>query len=135
MLLFVLSMAQVILSANALTFLVFWEMMSLSSVVLVAADPSKHRAQRAALIYLGATRVATAFLTGGFLWLHFLTGSWMFAQWNLANVSMWPVLLVFLGLSIKAGSFPFHVWLPYAQPEAPAPVSALMSGVMATIFE
>jgi hydrogenase-4 component B len=133
LLLFVLAMAQVMLAANALTFLVFWEMMSLSSVVLVAADPSKHRAQRAALIYLGATRVATAFITGGFLWLHFLTGSWMFHEWILTSVPIWPILLVFLGLSIKAGSFPFHIWLPYAHPEAPAPVSALMSGVMVKV--
>lgn len=133
LLLFVLAMGQVMLAANALTFLVFWEVMSLSSVVLVASDPSKHRAQRAALIYLGATRVATAFITGGFLWLHFLTGSWAFHDWILTSVPVWPVLLVFIGFAIKAGSFPFHIWLPYAHPEAPAPVSALMSGVMVKV--
>ena len=132
-LLFVLAMGQVVLAANALTFLVFWEMMSLSSVALVASDPTKHRSQRAAFIYLGATRVATAFITGGFVWLHYMTNSWDFASWSLTGMPMLPVLIVFIGLSIKAGMFPFHIWLPYAHPEAPSPVSALMSGFMVKV--
>jgi formate hydrogenlyase subunit 3/multisubunit Na+/H+ antiporter MnhD subunit len=131
--LFVIGMGQVILAANALTFLVFWEIMSLSSVALVASDPVKHRSQRAALIYLGATRVATAFLTGGFLWLHYLTNSWNFSDWTLTAIPMVPVLIIFIGFAIKAGCFPFHIWLPYAHPEAPSPVSALMSGVMVKV--
>jgi hydrogenase-4 component B len=131
--LFVLGMGQVILAANALTFLVFWEVMSLSSVALVASDPIKHRAQRSALIYLGATRVATAFLTGGFVWLHYLTNSWSFSDWTLTSIPMVPVLIIFIGFAIKAGCFPFHIWLPYAHPEAPSPVSALMSGVMVKV--
>ncbi len=132
--LFMLSMAEVVLSANAVTFLVFWEVMSLSSVELVASDQANKRAAQAALIYLGATRVATAFLAGGFLWLHALTGSWNFSDWQLAGANcLWACGLIFLGLSIKAGVWPFHLWLPYAHPAAPTPVSALMSGVMIKI--
>jgi hydrogenase-4 component B len=133
LLLFVSAMGQVLLAANAITFLVFWEVMSLSSVALVAMGSSPPRAQRAALIYLGATRIATAFIMGGFIWIHFLTGSWSFRDWVLTTVNVWPVLLVFIGLAIKAGLFPFHIWLPYANPEAPTPVSALMSGVMVKV--
>jgi len=129
--LFLLSMAEVVLSGNVLTFLVFWELMSLSSAVLVASDHSNTRVQRAALIYLGATRIATAFLAAGFLWLHSLFHSWTFADWHLADKPcFWPALLILIGLSIKAGVWPFYIWLPYAHPAAPAPVSALMSGVM-----
>ena len=45
----------------------------------------------------------------------------------------YPTLLFFfvlLGFLSKAGAVPMHVWLPYAHPAAPSPVSALMSGVM-----
>src|SRR4029450_13788507 len=123
--LFMLGMADVVLSANAVTFLVFWEVMSLSSVALVASDQANNRAPRSALVYLGATRVATALLAGGFLWLHALTGSWNFSDWQLSGVThFWAYLLIFLGLSIKAGIWPFHLWLPYAHPVAPTPVSA-----------
>ena len=38
--------------------------------------------------------------------------------------------LIFIGLATKAGCWPFHLWLPIAHPAAPAPVSAVMSGVM-----
>jgi hydrogenase-4 component B len=129
--LFVLGMGATVLAANALTFIVYWEMMSLSSAVLVALDSKNTKTARAALIYLGATRIATALLASGFIWAHKLTGSWAFASWHLNSTALiGPALLVLLGLAIKAGLWPFHVWLPYAHPSAPAPVSALMSGVM-----
>ncbi|MBI4532517.1 MAG: hypothetical protein HY711_01110 [Candidatus Melainabacteria bacterium] len=128
---FMISMAQVVLSANALTFLVFWELMSLSSAALVACDPSNKQAPRAALIYLGATRIATSALAGAFLWLYSLTASWDFSAWTMSTPAFaGPACLVFFGLAIKAGVWPFHLWLPYAHPAAPSPVSALMSGVM-----
>lgn len=126
---FVFSMLHVVLAANALTFLLFWELMSLSSATLVAAELASRKAQHAALIYLGATRIATALLAGGFLWLYFDSSSWDFSSWHLNN-SFYPALLVALGLCIKAGIWPFHIWLPYAHPAAPSPVSSLMSGVM-----
>lgn len=128
---FVISMALVVLAANAMTFLIFWETMSLSSAALVAADHNNAGARKSALIYLGATRIATALLAGGFLLAHALSGSWSFADWRLgAATSVVPSVLILAGLSIKAGAWPFHIWLPYAHPEAPTPVSALMSGVM-----
>jgi hydrogenase-4 component B len=132
--LFMISMAGVILSANAITFLVFWEIMALSSVALVATEHVRHRAQKAAFIYLGATRVSTAFLVGAFLWLHYVFQSWNFADWDFSSGrALGPAFLLFIGLAIKAGIWPFHLWLPYAHPEAPAPVSALMSAVMVKI--
>ncbi len=132
--LFVLSMCEVVLAANALTFLVFCELMSLSSAVLVASDLANKSAHRSAFIYLGATRFASALLFVGFLWFHAIFGSWDFSVWHLdsADVVM-PTLLVLIGLCIKAGIWPFHLWLPYAHPAAPTPVSALMSGVMIKI--
>ncbi|HEY3418107.1 MAG TPA: proton-conducting transporter membrane subunit, partial [Armatimonadota bacterium] len=56
---------------------------------------------------------------------------WEFSDWHLSGITaLGPVLLLFIGLATKAGSWPFHLWLPIAHPAAPAPVSALMSGVM-----
>jgi hydrogenase-4 component B len=132
--LFVSTMGGVILSANALTFLVCWELMSLSSVALVASDHARLKARRAAMIYLGATRIASAFILGSFLWMHYIFNSWNFIDWKLGTFeSLFPAILLFIGLAIKAGIFPFHLWLPYAHTEAPATVSALMSGVMVKV--
>lgn len=125
------SMVGVVLSANALMFLVAWEVMALSSFLLVIADHEKRDTRRAAFIYLGATRTGTAFLMAGFIWAHHLTGSWIFSEWGLHGAAaLGPALLIFIGLATKAGSWPFHLWLPIAHPAAPAPVSAIMSGVM-----
>lgn len=129
--LLMISMSLVVLSANAIAFLVAWELMALSSFALVASDHEQHSVQRAALVYLGATRTGTAFLMAGFLWAHHLTGSWSFAAWHLhGSDALGPALMIFIGLAVKAGSWPFHLWLPVAHPAAPAPVSAVMSGVM-----
>jgi formate hydrogenlyase subunit 3/multisubunit Na+/H+ antiporter MnhD subunit len=131
---FVLSMCAVILSADAITFLVFWELMSITSCVLVATDHHQHSVQKSALIYLGATRIATALLSAGFLWMHAISGSWCFESWhfNAAN-SYGAAVLILIGFCIKSGIWPFHIWLPYAYPAAPAPVSVLMSGAMINI--
>ncbi|MCC7526942.1 MAG: hypothetical protein IT342_00385 [Candidatus Melainabacteria bacterium] len=129
--LFALSMYGVVLSADAITFIVMWEIMSLSSAALVASDHSHHLVQKSALIYLGATRIASGLLCGGFLWMHSLCGSWTFSDWNFASAqAIFPALLIILGFCIKAGVWPFHIWLPYAHPAAPATVSAIMSGFM-----
>lgn len=129
--LLMISMVGVVLSANALVFLVTWEVMALSSFFLVISDHEQRDIRRAAFVYLGATRTGTAFLMAGFLWAHHLTGSWIFAEWGLSGTeALGPALLIFIGLATKAGSWPFHLWLPIAHPAAPAPVSALMSGVM-----
>lgn len=126
-----ISMVGVILAANAITFLVAWELMALSSFLLVASDHGQQQIRRAALVYLGATRAGTALLMAGFLWAYHLTGSWTFADWHLSGmVAFAPALLILIGLLTKAGSWPFHLWLPIAHPAAPAPVSAVMSGVM-----
>ena len=129
-----LSMALVVLAANVQTFLVAWEGMSLSSFLLVATDHRRRSTRSAALIYLGATRVGTAFLAGGFLWAHSFTHTWVFSEWGLRGaLALGPGLLILLGLGVKAGMWPFHLWLPIAHPAAPSPVSALMSGVMVKV--
>jgi hydrogenase-4 component B len=125
------SMCLVVMAANAVVFLVAWEAMALTSFALVASDHERRSVRQAALVYLCATRVGTGFLMAGFLWLHQITGSWVFSQWSVSGAqALGPCLLILVGLATKAGCWPFHLWLPVAHPAAPAPVSALMSGVM-----
>lgn len=129
--LLMISMALVVLASNAQTFLIAWELMSLSSFALVATDHREKANRDAAMVYLGATRIGTALIAGGFLWAHALNGSWMFEEWHLQGIqALGPGLLILLGLGVKAGMWPFHVWLPLAHSAAPSPVSSLMSGVM-----
>lgn len=131
---FVGSMAEIFLAADAITFIIFWELMALSSVGLVLTDHASHKARKAAVIYLGATRISSTLIFGGFLWMHYLSHSWLFADWKvLGSAAYAPQFILFLGFCIKAGTWPFHLWLPYAHSEAPAPVSALMSGVMVKV--
>jgi hydrogenase-4 component B len=128
------SMAAVVLAANAQTFLAAWEVMSLTSFVLVLTTHGRAATRRAALIYLGATRAGSACLAGGLLWAYALTGSWTFADWHLHGApALGPGLLILVGVGVKAGMWPFHLWLPLAHPAAPTPVSAVMSGVMVKV--
>jgi len=128
---FVVSMLAVILAANAISFLLAWEVMALSSILLVATNLASHESRKAAFIYLGATRIATGLLMAGFLWMHALFQTWEFSRWHFDSfATAVPAFMILAGLCIKAGIWPFHDWLPYAHPAAPAPVSALMSGVM-----
>jgi hydrogenase-4 component B len=129
--LFLSGMLTVLLAGNAVTFLVGWEVMSLTSFVLVACEYNKHQAQNSAFIYMVATRIASMFLAAGFLLMSVKCESIAFSSWNFSESSSWiPAVLILLGLIIKSGIWPFHIWLPYAHAEAPSPISALMSGIM-----
>jgi formate hydrogenlyase subunit 3/multisubunit Na+/H+ antiporter MnhD subunit len=131
---FVLGMLGVILAQNSPTFLVAFELMSISSACLVGFDFTKGKVMRPLIIYVGATRIASAFIAGGFLCFYLISHSF-----DLLNLPVdspayaLGLILVTLGLLVKAGCWPFHLWLPYAHPQAPSPMSALMSAVMVKV--
>ena len=130
-----LSMMMVLTAANSLFFLVSWELMSLSSFLLVINDLEDDQARQAGWTYLVATHMGTALLLFMFMQEYQLTGSLDFTPFSiLKTLPTGGVLLFFFlglaGFGIKAGLFPFHVWLPEAHSAAPSHVSALMSGVM-----
>ncbi len=134
--LFLLAMILVVSVQNAFYFLMFWEMMSLTSYFLVVFEHEKPQARRAGIIYLVMTHVGTAFIAASF-WLLFVhSGSFVFYDfhWNAATLSPTLKNIIFLialiGFGTKAGIIPLHIWLPEAHPQAPSHVSALMSGVM-----
>jgi hydrogenase-4 component B len=127
------AMVAVPLAANAITFLVAWELMSLASWLLVARRPN---ASSAAWVYAVMTHAGFACLLTGMMMLTAGTGSMSFAHWRTAAPALDPAtrhvvwVLLALGFAGKAGVIPLHVWLPLAHPAAPSQVSALMSGVM-----
>lgn len=129
--LFILAMLLVVLAGNMLCFLIFWELMSLSSLLLVLHNYSSEENKKAGFFYFVMTSLSTAFLFMGFISLFRMTGSAEFGQLEYpANTLTLPFLCFFIGFGVKAGIVPFHKWLPYAHPAAPSSVSALMSGVM-----
>ncbi|MHB1025937.1 MAG: proton-conducting transporter transmembrane domain-containing protein, partial [Desulfobacteria bacterium] len=133
--LLLLSMAFVVSAGDMLSFLLGWEAMSLASYFLVVLNHEKREARQAGLIYLIATHIGTGGILLAFLFLVQTTGSFSFNGFATvpnsepANLSA-TFGFALLGFGTKAGVFPFHIWLPYAHPEAPSPVSAVMSCVM-----
>ena len=133
---FVPAMMLVVLSRNVLTFLVFWEAMSLASYFLVMTEKDRDETRSAGWLYMVMTHAGLACLLIGFLAMLQATGSFSMPEWARAaeGVDSGVRSLVFLvmaaGFLSKAGAIPFHVWLPRAHPAAPSHVSAMMSGVM-----
>lgn len=132
---FVLGLQLVPVAADAITFLLAWEVMAVGSTVLVLAE---HRlrptVRRAGLWYAVMTHLSFLFVAAGLGILTERAGDTSFAAMAEApasgtGASVAFVLLV-LGFGAKAGVVPLHVWLPRAHPEAPSHVSALMSAVM-----
>ena len=131
----------VFLAGNFLTLFVFFEMMSFTSYVWVAQEETKE-ALRAAETYLAiAVLGGLVLLMGIFLWQD-LTGGLTFFDarlWDNAEaleaLAGDPRLYavggcMLFGFAAKAGAFPVHIWLPKAHPVAPAPASALLSGIL-----
>jgi len=134
--LFVLSMCMVVTAGNLFSFLVFWELMSLTSYFLVVFDHTHNKSVRAGTIYLIMTHIGTASLMAAFFILYAHAGSFDFFAVKQAAAAM-PAqmrntvfLLLLFGFATKAGVVPVHIWLPFAHPQAPSHISSIMSGVM-----
>ena len=129
---FILSMVFVVASHNLISFLFFWELMSISSFMLVMFDYDKPETKKAGIFYFVMTQISTIFLIFAFVFIYTHINGLEFTQ--LEGLSAPVASLIFLsltvGFAIKAGVIPFHKWLPYAHPASPSSISALMSGVM-----
>lgn len=126
----------VFLSADLYTTFIFFEMMSFTSYVWVAHDERK-ASLRAAETYLSVAVIGgMVMLMGLFLLYHELGTLEIAALLRLAKACPDKTLLyvaggcITLGFGAKAGVFPLHIWLPKAHPVAPAPASALLSGIL-----
>ena len=131
--LFHISMLWVCMLRNSFAFLIAWEIMTLSSLVLVLFDHGKAYTLQAGLNYLIQMHIGVACLTLAFIWIYVSTGTDDFmgiATFFQTGKGYWVMLLFFAGFGIKAGFIPLHSWLPYAHPAAPSHISGVMSGVI-----
>jgi hydrogenase-4 component B len=124
---------------NSIVFLIAWEIMALSAFLTVIFEHEKMATLRAGMNYLIQSHVSILFLMFGFIWVALKTGSYDFNSLT-AYTTQYPgasglvlFLCFFIAFAIKAGFVPFHTWLPYAHPAAPAHISGIMSGVIIKI--
>ncbi|MEM8632223.1 MAG: monovalent cation/H+ antiporter subunit A [Pseudomonadota bacterium] len=132
LLLFQGAMLGIVLSDNILLLLVFWELTSLSSFLLIGYWkhlPEGRQGARMALTVTGAGGLA---MIGGMLILGNIVGSYnltdILQAGDLIRASDWympALILILLGAFTKSAQFPFHFWLPHAM-AAPTPVSAYL---------
>lgn len=132
LLLFMASMLGIVLSENLLLLVVFWELTSLSSFLLIAYKSESHDARIAARMALAVTGGGGLALLAGVLLLGQAAGSFALSDVLAAGATVRAspqyltiLALVLLGAFTKSAQFPFHFWLPNAM-AAPTPVSAYL---------
>ncbi|MEU0437494.1 proton-conducting transporter membrane subunit [Streptomyces sp. NPDC006290] len=138
--LFALTLVLVPAAASVTTFLVLWELMAFTSLLLVWAEHRERATVRAAGVwYAVMTHLGLVLLLAGLLLFAAQAGGETFAalRAGAAGVSPtvrgWVFVLTAAAFTSKAGAVPLHAWLPRAHPEAPSPVSALMSAAMVNL--
>ena len=127
------SMIMVVMIREGLAFLIVWEIMALSSFLLVIFDAEDRTIMKTGINYLIQMHAGMFFLLISFLIVGKATGRMSFdaLQFYFQNHSnSFLFILFFIGFGIKAGFIPLHTWLPEAHPAAPSHVSGVMSGVM-----
>lgn len=122
----------IFLSADLYTTFVFFEVMSFASYVWVAQD-ERRESLRAAATYLAVAVIGGLVMLFGLFFLYYQAGTLRIDELYEAcqgkNVYAAALCMLF-GFGAKAGVFPLHIWLPKAHPVAPAPASALLSGIL-----
>lgn len=129
-----ISMLLVCMIRDGLAFLIVWEIMSISSFLLVIFESEKKETIKIGINYLVQMHIGLVFIMSAFL-LAFIQSSSTFGFEGVAifftqNQPFLVFFLFFIGFGIKAGFIPIHTWLPHAHPAAPSHVSGIMSGVM-----
>ena len=126
------SMLGIVLSGNLIQLVIFWELTSLSSFMLIAYWHHRLDARRGARMSLTITGAGGLCLLAGVLMLGHVVGSYdldaVLQAGDIIRNHPWyttMLVLVALGALTKSAQFPFHVWLPNAM-AAPTPVSAYL---------
>jgi len=137
-----ISMLLVVMLRDGIGFLLAWELMSVSSFLLVIFDSRNENTLKIGLNYLVQMHIGFLLILSGFLFTYLATGTMSFDAMAQAfgsleirqilgeRGSLVLFLLLFVGFGIKAGFIPLHTWLPHAHPAAPSHVSGIMSGIM-----
>ncbi|MEN3277546.1 MAG: multicomponent antiporter subunit [Massilia sp.] len=132
MLAFMGSMLGVVLSGNLIQLVVFWELTSVTSFLLIGYWQHRNDARRGARMAFTVTTTGGLCLLAGVLILGHIVGSYdldaVLAAGDRVRAHAWylpSLVLVALGALTKSAQFPFHFWLPHAM-AAPTPVSAYL---------
>jgi formate hydrogenlyase subunit 3/multisubunit Na+/H+ antiporter MnhD subunit len=138
--LFSFSLLLVPAAGSVSTLLVAWELMAVGSLLLVASgDPADRRVREAGVWYAVMTHLGLVAILTGLVWLSACAHTETFDGLRIAAAGVSPAVrggvfvLLLIGFGSKAGMVPLHAWLPRAHPEAPSPVSALMSAAMVNL--
>ena len=139
--LFTFSMFGLVLATNLFQIYMFWELVGVSSYLLIGYYYTKTSAIAAAKKAFIVTRFADFGFLIGILIIGYYTGTfdfetlnnpegsailnWASASYMGLSVITWALLLIFMGGAGKSAMFPLHIWLPDAM-EGPTPVSALI---------
>lgn len=123
----------VFLSADLMTTFIFFEIMSFTSYVWVAQEENRP-SLKAAETYLAVAVIGGLVMLMGIFLIYYKLGTLNIDTLIWQNSSS-PYMFIagvcmLVGFGAKAGAFPLHIWLPKAHPVAPAPASALLSGIL-----
>lgn len=126
----------VFLSEDLYTTFIFFEIMSFTSYVWVAQEENEG-ALRAATTYLAVAVIGGMVMLMGLFMIYNTLGTLTISELMPAARACEDKTLLYaagictlVGFGAKAGAFPLHIWLPKAHPVAPAPASALLSGIL-----
>jgi multicomponent K+:H+ antiporter subunit A len=132
LLLFQGAMLGIVLSDNILLLLIFWELTSLSSFLLIGYWKHLPEGRQGARMALAVTGAGGLAMIAGMLILGNIVGSYnltdILQAGEVIKASDWylpALILILLGAFTKSAQFPFHFWLPHAM-AAPTPVSAYL---------
>jgi len=135
-LLMLAGMNGVIVTGDMFNLFVFLEIASVASYALVAFGTERHELE-AAFKYAVMSTVGSLFILLGIALLYSYTSTLNMAdianvllQKGTKNITLMVSVLFLMGFGLKAALVPFHAWLPDAHPSAPAPISAMLSGVL-----
>ncbi|HBS48602.1 MAG TPA: monovalent cation/H+ antiporter subunit A, partial [Rhodobacteraceae bacterium] len=132
LLLFQGAMLGIVVSDNILLLLIFWELTSLSSFLLIGYWKHLPEGRQGARMALAVTGMGGLAMIGGMLILGQIAGSYDLTviltkgeEIRASDMYLPALLLILLGAFTKSAQFPFHFWLPHAM-AAPTPVSAYL---------
>ncbi|MCM8782647.1 MAG: NADH/ubiquinone/plastoquinone (complex I), partial [Candidatus Omnitrophica bacterium] len=129
----------VIVTGDLFNLFVFLEVASISSYALVAFGTEQEELE-ASFKYAIMGSVASSFILLGIAFLYSYTSTLNMADMakvlskDSSQVLKFVSVLFLMGFGLKAAIVPFHAWLPDAHPSAPAPISAMLSGVLIKVL-
>ena len=129
-------MMGVVFAGDFFTLFIFWELMCITSYILVAFRKQHWEPIEAGLKYLVMSAAGSAAILFGLSILYGLTGTLNFVKISetpAVTSNTWgyfSLTFILTGFGVKAAIFPLHMWLPDAHPAAPTPISALLSGIV-----